>query len=318
MAFNQTVVNKKGGVNAFSRGLMSAKKNWMIYTLLLPGIIWYIIFAYGPMGGLSLAFKTYRAADGIWGSPWVGLENYVYVLRDANFFDSIFRTLQINVGRLIVAFPMPVMLALMLNELRLVRYKKIVQTIVTFPHFLSWVIVSSVLVNFLAYNGPVNQIINGITGETFNFLGNNSIFVPMIYVTDIWKTAGWSAIIYLAAVSGIDQDQYEAAEIDGASRFQSIIHITLPNIMPTIIVMFILACGNLMSAGFDQIFNLSNDATRAVSQTLDMYIYRITFQAPPDFSFSMAIALFRSVVNMVLLLLADRGAKLMGSDGLLG
>lgn len=291
-------------------------KHRMVYTLILPGLIWYLLFAYGPMGGLSLAFKTYRANLGIWQSPWVGMQNYRYVFRDAAFWRAVWRTLYINMGRLLFEFPMPVLLSLMLNELRVGRYKKILQTVFTFPHFLSWIIVSSVLINFLSAEGLVNSLSKNLGGEAFNFLGNTAIFQPMLYVTAIWKGAGWSAIIYLAAISGIDIDQYEAAEIDGASRMQRIVHITLPNILPTVIVMFILQTGNLMSAGFDQIFNLSNVAVRDVAETLDMFIYRITFQSPPDFGFSMAVSLFRSIINMALLVLADRGAKIMGGGGL--
>ncbi len=293
-------------------------KNKMVYTLLIPGLVWYVIFAYGPMFGLQLAFKTYRANLGIWGSPWVGFKNFQYVFQDVAFFKSVGRTLTINLGRMLFQFPMPIILALLLNEIRFPRLKKTVQTVLTFPHFLSWVVVASIMVNIFAYNGMVNSIIKMMGFETFNFLGNPSIFVPFLYVTEVWKNAGYGAIVYMAAISGIDQDQYEAAQIDGASRMQKLFYITLPAIMPTIIVMFILAMGSLMSSGFDQVFNLSNPAVRDVSETLDMYIYRITFQSPPNFAFSTAVSLFRSVVNMILLLLADRGAKLMGSDGLLG
>jgi putative aldouronate transport system permease protein len=285
---------------------------------MLPGIVWYVIFAYGPLGGLSLAFKTYKANLGIWGSPFVGLKNFEYVMADAAFFRSVGRTITINMGRMVFQFPTPIILALLLNELRGSRFKKVVQTVMTFPHFLSWVVVASILINTFAYNGLVNSLVKLMGGQSFNFLGNPGIFVPFLYATEIWKNAGWSAIVYLAAITGVDQDQYEAAEIDGATRWQRLGHITLPNITPTIIVMFILAMGGLMSSGFDQVFNLSNAAVRDVAETLDMYIYRITFQSPPNFAFSTAVSLFRSITNMALLLLADRGAKLMGSGGVLG
>ncbi len=293
-------------------------KNRMVYTLLIPGLIWYIIFAYGPMGGLSLAFKEYKASLGILRSPWIGLENYVYVFRDAAFTKSIIRTLAINFGRMIFVFPVPVLLALVINELRFAKLKKGIQTILTFPHFLSWVVIASIMINLLSYNGLVNSFLKLIGLETVNFLGNPSGFIPLLYVSAIWKQAGWDAIIYLAAISGVDMDQYEAAEIDGAGRIKKMFYITLPNIMPTIAVMFVLAMGGLMSAGFDQIFNLSNAAVRDVAETLDVYIYRITFQSAPDFGFSTAVSLFRSIVNMILLLVADKGSKLLGSDGLLG
>ncbi len=293
-------------------------KNRMVYTLLLPGLVWYIIFAYGPMGGLSLAFKEYKASLGILGSPWIGLENYEYVFRDAAFLKSIVRTLTINLGRMVFVFPVSILLALIINELRFPKLKKGIQTILTFPHFLSWVVVASIMINILSYDGLVNSALEQLGLPTVNFLGNPSGFVPLLYASAIWKQAGWDAIIYLAAISGIDMDQYEAAQIDGAGRFKKIFYITLPNIMPTIAVMFILAMGQVMSAGFDQIFNLSNAAVKDVAETLDVYIYRITFQSTPDFGFSTAVSLFRSVVNMVLLLIADKGSKLLGSDGLLG
>lgn len=291
-------------------------KHRMVYTLLLPGLIWLLLFAYLPMGGLSLAFKDYKANLGIWGSPWVGFENFKYVFRDPAFLDALWRTLYINIIKLVIQFPFPILLALMLNELRMKRGKKVFQTILTFPHFLSWIIVSGVVINVLAYDGLVNSALTLLGLPTINFLGSESTFVPMLLLTDIWKSAGWGAIIYLAAISGIDQDQFESAQIDGASRMQQVFRITLPNIMPTVTVMFILSVGGLMSSGFDQIFNLANAATKNVSEVLDVYIYRITFQSSTDFSFSTAVSLFRSLVNMILLLAADRVAKMLGGDGL--
>lgn len=288
----------------------------MVYTLLIPGLIWLIVFAYMPMGGLSLAFKDYKANLGIWGSPWVGFENFTYVFRDPAFIDAVWRTLYINIIKLFIQFPFPILVALMLNELRMRRTKKLFQTVLTFPHFLSWIIVSGVVINVLAYDGLVNSALAMMNLPTINFLGSEKMFVPMIILTDIWKSTGWGAIIYLAAISGIDQDQFESAEIDGASRMQQMFRITLPNILPTVTIMFILSVGGLMSSGFDQIFNLANAATKNVSEVLDVYIYRITFQSATDFSFSTAVSLFRSLVNMILLLLADRVAKMMGGDGL--
>jgi putative aldouronate transport system permease protein len=296
----------------------SVWRNRAIYALLAPGLLWYVIFAYGPMYGLTLAFKTYRASLGIWGSHWVGMENYKYVFRDPAFLDSVWRTLTINLGRLVFQFPVPILLALLLNELKFTRLKKGLQTILTFPHFLSWVVVASIMVNILSYDGLINKILNFMGRDDFKFLGNATIFQPMLYMSEIWKSAGWGAIIYLAAIAGVSVEQYEAAQIDGATRLQQIFRITLPNIMSTIIVMAILFVGGIMTMGFDQIFNLSNPGVRSVSETIDMYIYRITFQSAADFSFSMAVSLFRSVVNLILLLLVDRAARLAGGEGLLG
>ncbi|MED9904613.1 MAG: ABC transporter permease subunit [Lachnospiraceae bacterium] len=298
--------------------LKSIWKNKTIYIVLLPALVWYLVFVYVPMGGLMLAFKDYKANLGILGSPWIGLEHFQNLFNDIEFWQSVGRTLKINILRLFITFPMPVIIALLFNELRMNKYKKVLQTVFTFPHFLSWIIIAGVLKNILAYDGIVNGIIGLCGGETVNFLGNKSLFQPMLYITDIWKEAGWGSIIYLAAISGIDQEQYEAADIDGATRWQKMMHITLPNIMPTVAVMFILAAGGIMNAGFDQIFNMTNAAVREAGEILDMYIYRITFQATPDFGFSMAVSLFRSVINMLLLVIADRGSRFFGGNGLFG
>lgn len=308
--------SSKGEESKFKRLFIEIWKYRMTYTLLLPGLIWLILFAYLPMGGLSLAFKEYRANDGIWGSAWIGFENFKYVFRDPAFADAVWRTLYVNIIKLFITFPFPILLALLLNELRMRRYKKVLQTAFTFPHFLSWIIVSGIIINVLAYDGLVNSFLALIGLPTINFLGSEQNFYPMIILTDIWKSTGWGAIVFMAAISGIDQEQYEAAQIDGATRLQQMFRVTLPNIMPTVTIMFILSVGGLMSSGFDQIFNLANAATQNVSQVLDVYIYRITFQSSTDFSFSTAVSLFRSIVNMILLLLADRAAKWLGGDGL--
>lgn len=293
-------------------------KNRMICMLLLPGVLWYVIFCYLPMGGLSLAFKTYKANLGIWGSPWVGLQNYEFVFRDPAFFDSIGRTLSINLGRMIFEFPFPILLALFINEIRCGKYQKFVQTVCTFPHFLSWIVIAAVLQNFLGSDGMINRLVQMAGGEPVGFLSTPGLFQPMLYLTAIWKSSGWNAIIYLAAISGIDTEQFEAAEIDGCSRWQRIWYLTLPSIVPTICIMCILTMGNLMTAGFDQIFNLNNAAVNSVSETLDMYIYRVTFQSSSDFGFSSAVSLLRSIMNLFFLVIADRGSRLMGGNGLMG
>lgn len=287
-----------------------------IYFLLLPGLIWYVMFAIAPLGGLTLAFKTYRANLGILRSPWTGTANFQRVFHDVNFWNAIRQTLLINVVRLIITFPFPVILAVLFNEMRFMKVKNPLQVVFTLPHFLSWVIIASIFNNLLAFDGMVNNIIASFGFERVKIVGSTGAFMPLLYYTDIWRTAGWSMIVYLAAITDIDMEQYEAAEIDGATRWQMITNVTVPSISSTIIIMFILATGNIMTAGFNQVFNFSNAAVRSVAETLDMYIYRITFQAAPDFGFSMAITLFRSTVNMILLLIADRGAKMMGGSGL--
>ena len=293
-------------------------KNKERYLLVLPGYLWYIIFAWIPLYGLTLAFRTFLAREGLWGSPWVGFVNFERVFADAAFFQSIATTLLINAGRLIFVFPVPIILALMINEVRLKRTKRVMQSIFTFPHFLSWVIVGSIMINLLGNTGLVNNFVYAIFGtEPIRFMGTPAYFRPLVYFTDIWKSAGWSAIIYMAAISGIDSEQYEAAEIDGTSRLQRIWYITLPGIKPTIIVLLILAVGSLMSGGFDQIFNLSNAATMRVAETIDMYIFRITFRSSIDFSFSSAVALFRSVINFIMLLAANFVISRVSGTGLI-
>jgi len=309
-------VEKQVKQSAFKRFWSGVRTNKQVYFLFLPGAVWYVIFAYIPIFGLTLAFKTYKAKLGIFGSPWVGFQNFEYVFRDPAFVNSLIRTFWINAGRFVFEFPIPILLALGINEVRIGRSKKALQAVFTFPHFLSWVIVSSIMINVLGYTGLVNSIIRMLGGEAVSFLGTPAYFQPMVYITAIWKTAGWTAIIYMASIAGIDQEQYEASEIDGASRMQRIIHITLPGISNTIIVMLILQVGFIMTTGFEQIFNLSNPATMKVAETLDMYIYRVTFQSTTDFSFSASISLFKSLINFTLLLGADRLSKYMGGEGL--
>lgn len=293
-------------------------QNKEIYLLALPAVIWYLVFCYGPMGGLTLAFKSFKAKLGIWGSPWIGPKNFESLFRDSSFFNAVGITLWINIVELLLCFPMPILIAIMLNELRLGRYKKILQTIFTFPHFLSWVIVGSIIKNLLSVDGVLNGILGNLGMEQVVFLGDRELFRPLLYITEIWKEAGWSSIIYLAAISGIEQQQYEAAEIDGASRLQRIFYITLPSLLPTVAVMLILQMGGIMGGHFDQIYNLQNDIIAPAAETLNMYIYRITFKRTPNYGFSTAVSLFCSVVNMVLLLGTNKLAERFGGTGLMG
>ena len=293
-------------------------KNKEIYLLALPAVIWYAVFCYMPMGGLTLAFKSFKANLGIWGSPWNGLTNFESLFRDPAFGRSVGVTLWINAVELVLCFPAPILLALMLNELRMGRYKKVLQTVYTFPHFLSWVIIASIVKNLLSIDGVVNGLMANLGMEKVSFLGNKNLFRPLIYITEIWKEAGWSSIIYLAAMSGVDQQVYEVAEIEGASRLQRVPHITLPSIFPTIAVMLILQMGGIMGGHFDQIYNLQNDIIASSAETLNLYIYRITFQRTPNYGFSTAVSLFCSVINMALLLSTNKIAERFGGVGLMG
>ena len=272
-----------------------------LYLCLLPLLIWLVIFQYGPMYGVILAFKKYSARLGIWGSEWVGLSNFKRIFITPLAVKSIINTLQISVSRLVFEFPMGVIVAVLLTEMPGKRTKKAVQTILTFPHFLSWVVVACILRNFLASDGIINVLLERGGFGTVNFLGNESLFRPFLYVTANWKEMGWSAIIYMAAIAGIDPTLYEAA-----SRLKRIWHITLPGIRGTIAIMFILAVGGIMSAGFDQIFNLNNAMVADSARILDIYIYDLTFRSVPDYGFTTAVGMFTAVVNLLMLLTANQ------------
>lgn len=286
-------------------------KSRYLYLLLLPSFVWLLVFCYGPMYGIFMAFVDYKAKYGVFGSEFVGWANFKRIFSTPDAVRSIKNTFEISIARLIITFPVPIILAIMFNEMPGRKVKKVFQTVFTFPHFLSWVILSNILINFLASTGAVNAIIQNLGFERINFLGNPNFFRPLLYITDIWKEAGWSAIIYMAAIAGIDMALYDAAKVDGANRLQQIWHITLPGIKTTIVVLFILAVGGLMNAGFDQIFNLRNDVVKSAGQIIDSYVYDITFLSKPDYSFSTAIGLFKSVINFVMLLVANKVVALL-------
>ena len=287
-----------------------------LYLLFIPVLIYYILFHYYPMTGIVLAFKEYNARLGFWGSKWVGLMNYRFVFTDPMFFAALENTFVISFQRILIQFPAPIILAIMLSEVHSSKLARPLQTIFTFPNFLSWVIVGGIVVNFLGINGAVNNFLSLFGVEKTSFLADKNLFRPLLYITNVWKGAGWTAIIYLASITAIPLEQYEAAEIDGASRMQRIFYITLPSIKSTIMVMFVLSVGNVMSMGFDQIFNLQNPAVLDVSEILSTYLYRVTFSGPLDFGFSTAMGLFTSVVNFIFLIVADRLAKIFGESGL--
>lgn len=287
-----------------------------IYLMILPGLVFYLIFCYIPMYGVTLAFKEYNARLGIMGSHFVGLQNYQFLFKDAAFFNALKNTVVISLCRLVFQFPVPIILAVLLNELSSNKYKRVLQTVYTFPYFLSWVIIGGIMVNIFGDRGAINGIIFALGGAKYQFLSKSNVFVPLIYITENWKSSGWSSIIYLSAIMAISMDQYEAATIDGATRLQKLLYITLPGIKSTIVVIFILSVGNIMNAGFDQLFNMGNPAVRDATDIIDTFLYRITFQGPTDFAYSTAVGLFKSLVNFALLIGADRLAKATGERGL--
>lgn len=289
-----------------------------IYLLLVPGIVYFALFHYGPMGGLILAFKKYNARLGIWGSEWVGLKNFERIFATPAAISAIQNTFIINISRLIFQFPMSILLALLLNEMRGRRLKRIYQTVYTFPHFLSWIIVSSILMDFMSNGGAVNTILASLGMQRVNFLSDKALFRPLLYVTHNWKEMGWGSIIYMAAIAGIDPTLYEAATVDGASRLRQTFHVTLPGIKETIVTLFILEVGRTMNAGFEQIFYMQNAAVKSVSEILDTYVYTITFQSTPAYGFSTAVGMFKAVINLVMLVAANRVVKAINGSGMFG
>lgn len=269
------------------------------------------------MYGATLAFKEFHVGKGILGSPWIGFDKF-RLLFSLEYFWTVFKnTIIISFGRILFEFPIPILLAIMLSELNSDRYAKTLQTIYTFPHFLSWVIVGGIVKNFLRSDGFVNNVlVYAFNIEPIPFLSSPDRFRLLLYATSVWKSAGWSSIIYLAAITGIDEQLYEAATIDGANRMQKIIYVTMPGIATTIAFMLILKLSNIMNAGFSQIFNMTNPIVNEKIDIIDTYIYDITFKKVPDYSFSTAVGLFKSVINVAMLILADKVIKKLGGKGI--
>ena len=284
------------------------------YLLLLPAIVLFIVFRYVPMAGIVLAWKRFTVAGGLFGSPWAGWRYFEQLFQAPDFLRVLRNTLFINgVLRMMIAFPMPILFALLLNEMRVLGVKRVVQSISYLPHFLSWVVVASLIRPLLASNGPANLLLGTLGFDTpILFLQQPAWFLVIITVSDIWKAIGWGSIIYLAAISGIDPTLYESADMDGAGRLQKMRYITLPSIAFIIVVMFLLQLGNVLELGFDQIFNLYNPLVYNVGDIIGTYVYRIGIQ---DFrySFATAVGLFQNVVGLVALVGANWFIKRLGA-----
>ena len=319
MVLIRSTISHKGGRQMQAKLRRLGHDMWearYLYLMLIPGVVFFAVFHYAPMSGVILAFKKYNARLGIWGSQWVGMDNFARIFKTPAAIEAIRNTFEINIARLVFQFPAPIILALLINEMRGTKLKRVYQTIYTFPHFLSWVIVSTILSNFLANGGMINTIISNLGGMRINFLANVPLFRPLLYLTHNWKEMGWNAIIYMAAISAIDPTLYEAATVDGANRLQQAWHVTLPCIRATIITLFILQVGRIMNSGFEQIFYLQNAAVKGVSEILDTYVYNITFKAVPNYGFSTAVGLFKSVINLFMLVAADRIVKWINGNGI--
>jgi len=284
------------------------KNNWRLYMLLLPGVIWLIVFMYIPMYGVTIAFKDYNAKLGILGSPWAGMKYFNQFFSTNIAYTVIKNTIALSVLTLFVAFPIPVLFALFLNQLKNAKYKKFVQTVSYAPYFISNVVVVSIMAVILSPSGFVNKIIESLGFEPLLFMSRPEYFRPMYIVSGIWQSMGFNAIVYIAALSGISPEYHEAAIVDGASKFRRMLYIDLPLISPTIIIMFILAIGNIMTVGYEKVYLMQNGMNLKVSEIISTYVYKSGL-LNAQYSFATAVGLFNSTVNLALLLLANSLAK---------
>ncbi|MDF2922970.1 MAG: protein lplB [Paenibacillaceae bacterium] len=296
------------------------KMNYDMYLLLIPSLLFILVFDYLPLYGITLAFKDFNMFAGsnpfmsIIHSPWVGLEHFRNIFGMADFYKVLSNTLIISIYKLVFLFPLPIMLAILLNELHLAVFKKVLQTILYLPHFLSWAVVSGIFVTLLGSTGIVNNFLSAVFGHPINFLMDTSLFRSVLVVTDGWKEIGWSSIIYLAAITGIDQEQYEAATVDGANKLQKMVYITIPGISSTIILLLILKIGHILNAGFEQIFIMYNPTVYEVADIIGTYIYRVGL-GQMNFSLGTSMGLFNSVVAFILIVGFNRLArKFMGKS----
>ncbi|MBO9607640.1 MAG: sugar ABC transporter permease [Paenibacillaceae bacterium] len=273
------------------------------HLMMLPGMILLAVFSFYPILGSVIAFKKYLPAKGIWGSPWVGLDNIAYMFQISDSKVILYNTLFIALMKMIAGFVVPLAFALLLNEARVRLVKRVVQTIVYLPHFMSWVLLSVIMLNLLSLRGVVNQFLGLFGIEPILFLGSNSWFPAVLVGSDVWKDFGFSAIIYLAALTAINPSLYEAAEIDGASRWRKLVHITLPGILSTVVLLATLSLGNILDAGFEQILNLYNPLVYASGDVIDTYVYRVGL-VQSQYGIASAVGLMKSVVSFVLIVIS--------------
>lgn len=297
------------------KALKGAWRHRTLYLMAVPGIAYFVIFKYLPMGGLAIAFQDYMPFLGITGSPWVGFDHFIRLFSEDTFLLLLRNTLVLSGLLLLISFPLTIVLALMLNELRGRVFKRSIQSVVYLPHFMSWVIVVSIFyVLFTTDGGAVNNLITAAGGQPISFLTDPEWLRPMYIFQNIWKTAGWGTIVYLAAMTAIDTGLYEASELDGANRLRQTWHITLPAIRPIIIIMFILAIGDILELGFEHMFLLLNSVNREVGEIFDTYVYTVGIKNG-QLSYATAVGLFKGLVGLILVIGANRMAKKFGEEG---
>ena len=285
------------------------KRFWPLYLMMIPGFLYLLVYRYGPMLGISLAFQDYRITRSVFKSPFVGFDNFEALFRNPNFGMIVSNTIIISLMKIAFGFPAPILLAVMLNDLRNTRIKRILQTMYYLPHFISWIVIGNLVFAFIAPNsGAFSHVYMRLTGKPqLDIMMNPEAFRPLLVITDIWKECGWSSIIYLATITSIDPTLYEAAVMDGANHGQQMQYITLPSLVPTIMTMLLLRVGHIMSAGFDQIWVLQNDMVYKVSEVLDTYIYKVSFLENKP-SLGAASGLFTGVIGLVMVILTNKFA----------
>lgn len=291
------------------KGLKQCLKNWQLFAIMLPAIIFYILFMYRPMWGLQIAFKDYKIFIGPAGSKWVGFQHFIKFIESPFFWRNLRNTLLINFYGLLFGFPVPIILAIMLNEVKSTKFKRTIQTMTYLPHFISIVVIAGIVVNFLSpSSGLVNLIIERLGGQKINFLVIPEYFRTIFISMNIWKESGFSAVVYLAALSGIDPNLYEAAYVDGANKLKRIWHVTLPGIMPTITVLLVLKIGSMLSVGYEAIILLYQPATFETSDVISTYVYRMGLENA-QYDYAAAVGLFNGIVSVLLVIFANRISK---------
>ena len=291
-------------------------KNKNLYLLSIPIVVYFALFCYGPMFGLIIAFKNYQIAKGVLGSEWVGFKYFIEFFQSTYFTRTLSNTLIISIYDILFNFPAPVIFALLLNELRGRRFKKTVQTITYLPHFISMVVICGMISDFFSSDGIITNLLVLFGGEKMNYLGSAKHFRTIYIVTNIWQGVGWGSIIYCAALSGIDQELYEAAAVDGASKLRQTFCITLPGIAPTIIIMLIMRIGQLLNVGYEKIILLYSPSTYETADVISSFVYRRGIGQSAQYSYSAAVGMFQSVINFILLLLANGVSRKVTNTGL--
>lgn len=292
------------------------RKNYELYLFLIPTVLYFVVFHYVPMYGLQIAFKNYISVQGILGSPWVGLEHFIRFFNSYQFITVLKNTLFINLYQLIFAFPIPIILALLLNQITHLRFRRLVQTVTYAPHFISVVIIVGMMYLFLSpINGLINHLLLFLGMEPINFMGEPSWFKTVFVSSGIWQNAGWSMIIYLAALASVSVELHEAAIMDGATKLQRILHIDLPAIMPTIMILLILDVGNFMAVGFEKVYLMQNVLNIDSSEVIQTYVYK-TGLLSAQYSYASAVGLFNAIINFVLLVMMNQFAKKMKQTSL--